>query len=642
MDAKQKKPLDIKFFVSMHKESAMPDLPMIYPIQVGAALAKKRFDGVLHDDEGADNISELNKSYCEMTAQYWAWKHAEADYYGFCHYRRYLSFSDDRYQDDVYGNVLFPYVTTEVISDKLGYTQENLEKKIAGYDIIYTEPWNTTSVQLPNLWKQYDAVGHLYRKDLDIMMDVINDLYPEYASAAMAHMDGSVLYPCNMYVMRKEVFFKYNKWVFDIMSEVERRLDMKNYCVESVRVTGHLAERLFGIYVQHHQKTNDYKVKVVQRVCFTDTEPCNIVEPPKKNNVVPVVLICDDKFAMYAAVTLKSILMNGSKNRFYDIVFMFSGLSEKNRDVLRQIAAEYTNAQIRFRKISSLVADLQLQSHEHISVDTFYRFAIPELFKGYDKVVYIDTDAVANADVGELYDIDLGTNLVAAVRDIDNAGQSNGAIKEMKEYWKKVLKLDSPFDYFQAGVMVFNLKEMKKTFKPFELFEFADGKNFKYADQDILNTLCRGRVTYLDMSWNVIHDCNNERISRIISFAPAWMAKEYMESRKNVRIAHYAGFAKPWRMPYEDLAEYFWKVARTIPMVYERLMYDMCHGEFVAHEPAPRWVPDVFVEQEGGMEQNDRVPLKGLVKNETLNKLFPRESKRRKALLAIYKKVFRR
>ena len=92
---------NIKFFVSMHKESALPDLPMIYPIQVGAALADRHFDGVLHDDEGTDQISKLNKSYCEMTAQYWAWKNADADYYGFCHYRRYLSFSDERYKDDV-------------------------------------------------------------------------------------------------------------------------------------------------------------------------------------------------------------------------------------------------------------------------------------------------------------------------------------------------------------------------------------------------------------------------------------------------------------------------------------------------------------------------------------------------------------
>ena len=624
---------NIKFFVSMHKESAMPDLPMIYPVQVGAAIAKNRITGVLHDDDGEDNISHLNKSYCEMTAQYWAWKNVDADYYGFCHYRRYFNFSDERYQEDVYGNVLFPYVTTDVIRDKLGYTQENIEKKIAGYDIIYTEPWNTTSIQLPNLWKQYDAVGHLYRKDLDIMMDVINDLYPEYASSAMAHMDGSILFPCNMYIMRKEVFEKYSKWVFDIMAEVEKRLDMKNYCVESVRVTGHLAERLFGIYMQHHMKANDYKIKVLQRVCFMDTEKCDVVEPPKKENIVPVVLICDDKFAMYAAVTLKSILENGSNDHFYDIVFMFSNLNEKNREVLRQITAEYANAQVRFRKISSMVNDLKLMSHEHISVDTFYRFAIPELFRGYDKVVYIDTDAVANDDVAKLYEIDMGTNLIAAVRDIDNAGQSNGAIPEMKDYWKKVLHLDDPFDYFQAGVLVFNLKEMQKTFKPFEMFEFANGKNFKYADQDILNILCKGRVKYLDMSWNVIHDCNNERISRIISCAPARMANEYMEARKHVKIAHYAGFAKPWRTPYEDMAVYFWKNARMIPVVYERLLYDVCHAEAVPHEEAKAFVPEII---------SDKIPLKNLVKNNTLNRIFPRGSRRREVLLVIYKKVFNR
>ena len=44
---------------------------------------------MLHDDEG-DNISNKNKTYCELTAQYWAWKNMEADYYGFFHYRRYF------------------------------------------------------------------------------------------------------------------------------------------------------------------------------------------------------------------------------------------------------------------------------------------------------------------------------------------------------------------------------------------------------------------------------------------------------------------------------------------------------------------------------------------------------------------------
>ena len=60
---------------------------------------------MLHDDEG-ENISDKNPMYCELTAQYWAWKNLDADYYGFCHYRRYFNFSDTVYEEDPWGNVL--------------------------------------------------------------------------------------------------------------------------------------------------------------------------------------------------------------------------------------------------------------------------------------------------------------------------------------------------------------------------------------------------------------------------------------------------------------------------------------------------------------------------------------------------------
>lgn len=68
----QKNP-NIKLYVVCHKPSYVPENPYLYPIQVGAALSSQRLDGMLHDDEG-DNISDKNKSYCELTAQYWAWK----------------------------------------------------------------------------------------------------------------------------------------------------------------------------------------------------------------------------------------------------------------------------------------------------------------------------------------------------------------------------------------------------------------------------------------------------------------------------------------------------------------------------------------------------------------------------------------
>lgn len=80
---------EIKLFVCCHQPAAVPEHPLLVPIQVGAALADEHFSGFLHDDTG-DNISGKNRSYCELNAQHWAWKNVEADYCGFFHYRRYL------------------------------------------------------------------------------------------------------------------------------------------------------------------------------------------------------------------------------------------------------------------------------------------------------------------------------------------------------------------------------------------------------------------------------------------------------------------------------------------------------------------------------------------------------------------------
>ena len=95
----------IKLFVSAHRPAAFPSGGSILPIQVGAENASELFENTLHDNEG-ENISALNPMYCELTAQYWAWKNADADYYGFCHYRRYFDFTDVEHRQNDYGEII--------------------------------------------------------------------------------------------------------------------------------------------------------------------------------------------------------------------------------------------------------------------------------------------------------------------------------------------------------------------------------------------------------------------------------------------------------------------------------------------------------------------------------------------------------
>lgn len=81
----------VEILISCHKETDAVRNEVLRTIEVGAALHRKDLSVDYRDDAGAQ-ISEKNPFYCELTAQYWAWKNLDADYYGFFHYRRYLSF----------------------------------------------------------------------------------------------------------------------------------------------------------------------------------------------------------------------------------------------------------------------------------------------------------------------------------------------------------------------------------------------------------------------------------------------------------------------------------------------------------------------------------------------------------------------
>ena len=90
---KYKLPMETaKILVCTHTDSFYLESDLYRPIHVGRALHPDlKFDFI--GDNTGNHISDKNKSYCELTAHYWAWKNLQVDYIGFCHYRRYFDFA---------------------------------------------------------------------------------------------------------------------------------------------------------------------------------------------------------------------------------------------------------------------------------------------------------------------------------------------------------------------------------------------------------------------------------------------------------------------------------------------------------------------------------------------------------------------
>lgn len=135
-----------------------------------------------------------------------------------------------------------------------------------------------------------------------------------------------------------------------------------------------------------------------------------------------------------------------------------------------------------------------------------------------------------------------------------------------------VLKIKKPYEYFQAGTILFNLNMFRKNYTVEEVMRFAMSYPWELLDQDVLNYLAQGKTKFIGMEWNVMVDWRGIRIKEIIGRAPHYLYDEYMRARKAPKIIHYAGPAKPWHSPSFDFADIFWSYARRTPYYETALM----------------------------------------------------------------------
>lgn len=194
-------------------------------IQVGAALCDIHPYKV-RDDYG-DNISRKNKQYCELTALYWIWKNDTSDFVGLSHYRR-------------------RFELTEMEVEKI---------TSATVDVVVTIP----VVNFNTVRKQYELDHDI--KDWEIMLEAIENIYPQYLDAAKAVQNGICYYAYNMFIARKEIFDNYCKWLFDILDYCEERIGKKDDVYQN-RYAGFLAERLLTIFLVHNKQ---YKITVAEK-----------------------------------------------------------------------------------------------------------------------------------------------------------------------------------------------------------------------------------------------------------------------------------------------------------------------------------------------------------------------------------------
>lgn len=638
----------IKIYISCHKKCYVPQNSLFCPIQVGSALSDEHIEGMLHDDTN-DNISTKNKSYCELTAQYWAWKNDHADYYGFFHYRRYFSFSTEEYETNPFGEII-EQTNDNATLQKYHIDSDYMESIISQYDLVIPTKGGFKEKDL-TMYTQYKIAKVHKIRDLDFVLNVIKRDYPEMFPYAEEYINSTQGYFCNMFIMKKNIFQKYSEWLFKILQEHEDNIDISSYNPQEYRVHGYLAERLCGIYLYWLEKTSSLKILKLQRLFFNNVDAEEEVMPAFAENSVPVVFSANDYYVPFLSTMLQSIKETSTRTYNYDVLILNTDISNKNQQIIKKQLTS-NNFSIRFINVSRrMQAYRNLPVRGHFRIETYFRLLIPEMLSHYNKILYLDSDMVVCSDIAELYNTDVNGYLLAACKDADTAGLYNGYEPNKKNYMDNVLKLSNPYNYFQAGTILFNLAEFRKTYTTEEMMEYAMSYQWELLDQDVLNHLAENRVKYVDMAWNVMMDWRNIRINEIIGIAPQYLYEEYMKARKNPKIIHYAGPDKPWDIPYSDFAEMFWKYARHTPY-YEIILLRMFATENGTNVPSyvyNRIYPEFAYRIKNEIECDFRIKNKAKAKAvarekrrasfwKIVNKLLPKGTRRRQFVKKLFKK----
>lgn len=272
---------EIKIFVSHRIDinSELIDNPIYVPVRCGAVFDRENPMGIAGDDTG-DNISERRMSFCEFTIQYWAWKNAQADYYGLCHYRRYLSFSPERFPTDEYGMVT-EFHLEPACAQRYGLLDSG---KMAGiiqqYDLILPESAPLEGYPTPRgpvktvraLWEAHDG-DLITRESMEKMFSLIDEMAPEYSAAAREYFASGRYRGYNCFVMRRELFDRMCSFQFPILFAMEEWLQRQPYRTQLPRIPGYIGEMLFGIFAHHLLTREHWKVKELQLVMFKTTRP---------------------------------------------------------------------------------------------------------------------------------------------------------------------------------------------------------------------------------------------------------------------------------------------------------------------------------------------------------------------------------
>lgn len=292
---------------------------------------------------------------------------------------------------------------------------------------------------------------------------------------------------------------------------------------------------------------------------------------------IPIAFAFDCNLIFPASVCLSSLLENANDETFYDIYILHSRDEDFERSELNRLPLFYTNCRIQYRTVDGFFdSAFEIRG---ITTPAYYRLLIPELIPEYDKVIYSDVDVIFRMDLSELYSMDISDYYLAATRDLGLNLSKDGV-----EYIDSMTELE-PGSYLQSGFIVLNSKKIREDGLVAKFKEQAKRK-LKFQDQDILNIVCKGKVKFLSLEYNMT-DYSFYYAMKERELLYKWFDDRAISNAVANGNLHFNGH-KPWKK-YCVNFDIWWEYYRRSPFYDEKFYFDFYYNKLDELDQLTLW-----------------------------------------------------
>lgn len=273
----------IKILIGYHKPAPLFKSEILMPIHGGrdCCLTEESKDGKLDQldykwlinncigDNTGDNVSIRNRMYNEMSCIYWAWKNYDKignpDYIGFMQYGKHLILNEymeiPRKQYITNSEVYCYELSNYQNNNNLSY--ENVKKAINGFDVICTKKLDVSFCYNKKIGSCKDSINILTEGKggivFDYMCQYIKDNFYNMKKYVEDIENDYIYYPFNTFIMKKNVFFSYCNFIFNVLDAIIKKFDFADMNAVQKRTPAFLSELITSIFLSSIENNKNIK-----------------------------------------------------------------------------------------------------------------------------------------------------------------------------------------------------------------------------------------------------------------------------------------------------------------------------------------------------------------------------------------------